>query len=88
MIKNAFISGISQEEKRGSLEFQIISLNNKIIKISSHLELHRKDYLSQRGLRKIIEKQKRLLSYLSKTNSVGYKKLISQLGIRDRLNRN
>nr|YP_010361484.1 ribosomal protein S15 [Cratoxylum arborescens]UNQ87044.1 ribosomal protein S15 [Cratoxylum arborescens] len=86
MIKNSFISGISQEEKeakRGSVEFQIISLTNKIRRLTSHFELHRKDYLSQRGLRKILGKRQRLLSYLSKKNKVGYKELISQLDIRE-----
>nr|YP_009650882.1 ribosomal protein S15 [Laguncularia racemosa]QCF40364.1 ribosomal protein S15 [Laguncularia racemosa]QKG03129.1 ribosomal protein S15 [Laguncularia racemosa]UIS00641.1 ribosomal protein S15 [Laguncularia racemosa]WOE91333.1 ribosomal protein S15 [Laguncularia racemosa] len=86
MIKNSFISVISQEEKkekRGSIEFQIVSFTNKIRRLTSHLELHRKDYLSQRGLRKILGKRQRLLSYFSKKNRVRYKELISQLDIRE-----
>uniref|UniRef100_A0AB39U343 Small ribosomal subunit protein uS15c n=1 Tax=Hydnocarpus kurzii TaxID=3240908 RepID=A0AB39U343_9ROSI len=86
MVKNAFISIISQEDKeenRGSVEFQIGSFTNKIRKLTSHLELHRKDYLSQRGLRKILGKRQRLLSYLAKKNRVRYKELISQLDIRE-----
>nr|YP_009650964.1 ribosomal protein S15 [Hydnocarpus hainanensis]QCY72402.1 ribosomal protein S15 [Hydnocarpus hainanensis] len=86
MVKNAFISIISQEDKeknRGSVEFQIESFTNKIRKLTSHLELHRKDYLSQRGLRKILGKRQRLLSYLAKKNRVRYKELISQLDIRE-----
>nr|YP_010216510.1 ribosomal protein S15 [Elaeagnus pungens]YP_010327340.1 ribosomal protein S15 [Elaeagnus henryi]YP_011017936.1 ribosomal protein S15 [Elaeagnus bambusetorum]AXR94241.1 ribosomal protein S15 [Elaeagnus loureirii]QWT89120.1 ribosomal protein S15 [Elaeagnus umbellata]URT60301.1 ribosomal protein S15 [Elaeagnus macrophylla x Elaeagnus pungens]AXR94325.1 ribosomal protein S15 [Elaeagnus loureirii]AXR94409.1 ribosomal protein S15 [Elaeagnus loureirii] len=86
MVKNSFISVISQEEKeenRGSVEFQILSLSNRIRKLSSHLELHRKDYLSQRGLRKILGKRQRLLSYLSKKNRIRYKELINLLGIRE-----
>nr|YP_009578021.1 ribosomal protein S15 [Bunchosia argentea]QBK32638.1 ribosomal protein S15 [Bunchosia argentea] len=86
MVKNTFISVISQEEKeenRGSVEFQIVGFTNKIRRLTSHLELHRKDYLSQRGLRKILGKRQRLLSYLSKKNRVRYKELISQLDIRD-----
>nr|QCS25421.1 ribosomal protein S15 [Dipentodon sinicus] len=90
MIKNAFISVIFQEKKeenKGSAEFQIFSFTNKIRKLTSHLELHRKDYLSQRGLRKILGKRQRLLSYLSKKDRVRYKKLISQLDIRESKNR-
>nr|YP_010307352.1 ribosomal protein S15 [Tripterygium hypoglaucum]YP_010307438.1 ribosomal protein S15 [Tripterygium regelii]YP_010308599.1 ribosomal protein S15 [Tripterygium wilfordii]YP_010457232.1 ribosomal protein S15 [Celastrus stylosus]YP_010457851.1 ribosomal protein S15 [Celastrus gemmatus]YP_010490273.1 ribosomal protein S15 [Celastrus kusanoi]QXJ80152.1 ribosomal protein S15 [Celastrus orbiculatus]UCU57666.1 ribosomal protein S15 [Tripterygium hypoglaucum]UFR82790.1 ribosomal protein S15 [Tript len=86
MVKNAFISVISQDEKnknKGSVEFQVFSFTNKIRRITSHLELHRKDYLSQRGLRKIIGKRQRLLAYLSKKNEVRYKQLISQLDIRE-----
>lgn len=83
MVKNAFISVISQEENRGSVEFQVVSLTNKIRRLTSHLEFHRKDFLSQRGLRKILGKRQRLLSYLSKKNKVRYKELISQLDIRE-----
>uniref|UniRef100_UPI00315CA10D ribosomal protein S15 n=1 Tax=Mitrephora tomentosa TaxID=1489755 RepID=UPI00315CA10D len=84
MIKNSLISVISQEEKnKGSVEFQIFSFTNKIRRLTSHLELHRRDYLSQRGLRKILGKRQRLLAYLSKKNRVRYKELISQLDIRE-----
>nr|YP_009975364.1 ribosomal protein S15 [Drypetes indica]QNK04705.1 ribosomal protein S15 [Drypetes indica] len=86
MVKNSFISVISQEEKeenRGSVEFQIVRFTNKIGRLTSHLELHRKDYLSERGLRKIIAKRQRLLSYLAKKNRVRYKELISQLDIQE-----
>nr|YP_009581584.1 ribosomal protein S15 [Oxygraphis glacialis]QBK49649.1 ribosomal protein S15 [Oxygraphis glacialis]QFV17942.1 ribosomal protein S15 [Oxygraphis glacialis] len=83
MIKNLLISDISQEEKRGSVEFQVFNFTNKIRRLTSHLELHRKDYLSQRGLRKILGKRQRLLAYLSKKNKVRYKELISNLNIRE-----
>nr|YP_010623723.1 ribosomal protein S15 [Annona mucosa]YP_010623742.1 ribosomal protein S15 [Annona mucosa]WBF97780.1 ribosomal protein S15 [Annona mucosa]WBF97799.1 ribosomal protein S15 [Annona mucosa] len=84
MIKNPLISVIPQEEKnKGSVEFQIFSFTNKIRRLTSHLELHRRDYLSQRGLRKILGKRQRLLAYLSKKNRVRYKELIGQLDIRE-----
>nr|USM10457.1 ribosomal protein S15 [Centaurium erythraea subsp. majus] len=83
MIKNAFISVISKEETRGSVEFQVFSFTNKIRRLTSHLELHKKDYLSQRGLRKILGKRQRLLAYLSKKNRARYKELIGQLSIRE-----
>ncbi|MBN8156735.1 30S ribosomal protein S15 [Vibrio vulnificus] len=86
MTKNSFISVISQEEKKentGSVEFQIVSFTNKIRILTSHLELHRKDFLSQRGFRKILGKRQRLLSYLAKKNRIRYKELIRQLNIRE-----
>nr|YP_009864804.1 30S ribosomal protein S15 [Uvularia grandiflora]ANO44976.1 ribosomal protein S15 [Uvularia grandiflora]ANO45034.1 ribosomal protein S15 [Uvularia sessiliflora]ANO45500.1 ribosomal protein S15 [Burchardia umbellata]QKE32799.1 30S ribosomal protein S15 [Uvularia grandiflora] len=86
MVKNSFISVIAQEEKeetKGSVEFQVFSFTNKIRRLTSHLELHKKDFLSQRGLRRILGKRQRLLAYLSKKNRVRYKKLISQLNIRE-----
>uniref|UniRef100_A0A2L1D9W1 30S ribosomal protein S15 n=1 Tax=Diospyros olen TaxID=413765 RepID=A0A2L1D9W1_9ERIC len=86
MVKNSFISVISQKEKeenRGSVEFQVFSFTNKIRRLTSHLELHKKDYLSQRGLRKILGKRQRLLAYLSKKDRARYKELIGQLNIRE-----
>nr|AVY52577.1 ribosomal protein S15 [Chimaphila japonica] len=84
MVKNTFISVISQKEKiQGSVEFQILSFTNKIRRLTLHLELHKKDYVSQRGLRKIMGKRQRLLAYLSKKNKVRYNKLIGQLNIRE-----
>nr|YP_009486517.1 ribosomal protein S15 [Bauhinia brachycarpa]AWB12740.1 ribosomal protein S15 [Bauhinia brachycarpa] len=84
MVKNPFIPVISQEkENPGSVEFQVLNFTTKIQRLTSHLELHKKDYLSQRGLRKILGKRQRLLSYLSKKNRIRYKKLINQLNIRE-----
>nr|WPX85761.1 ribosomal protein S15 [Aegle marmelos]BEV74696.1 ribosomal protein S15 [Aegle marmelos]BEV74786.1 ribosomal protein S15 [Afraegle paniculata] len=90
MVKNAFISVRVQEKKEknsGAVEFQVFRFTNKIRRLTSHLELHRKDYSSQRGLRKILEKRQRLLAYLSKKNRVRYKELISKLNIRESKNR-
>nr|YP_009247804.1 ribosomal protein S15 [Pritchardia thurstonii]YP_010533207.1 ribosomal protein S15 [Pritchardia pacifica]YP_010855066.1 ribosomal protein S15 [Copernicia baileyana]AMW65770.1 ribosomal protein S15 [Pritchardia thurstonii]UXX44120.1 ribosomal protein S15 [Pritchardia pacifica]WGM65994.1 ribosomal protein S15 [Copernicia baileyana]WGM68728.1 ribosomal protein S15 [Pritchardia pacifica] len=86
MIKNSFISVISQEEKeenKGSVEFQVLNFTSKIRRLTSHLELHKRDFLSQRGLRIILGKRQRLLAYLSKKNRVRYKKLMDQLDIRE-----
>nr|WBK17634.1 ribosomal protein S15 [Zabelia dielsii] len=80
MLKNAFVSIILQEENkenRGSAEFQVVNFTNKIRKLTSHLELHKKDYLSQRGLRKILGKRQRLLAYLSKKNRIRYKENVN-----------
>nr|UZP14487.1 ribosomal protein S15 [Polygonum aviculare] len=71
-----------QEEKKGSVTFQVFCFTNKIRRLTSHLELHKKDYSSQRGLRKILGKRQRLLAYFSKKDEIRYKELISQLNIR------
>nr|YP_010477661.1 ribosomal protein S15 [Polystachya tenuissima]UVI18038.1 ribosomal protein S15 [Polystachya tenuissima] len=86
MFKNSFISVITQEEKEensGSVEFQVFHFTSKIRRLTSHLELHKRDFLSQRGLRIILGKRQRLLTYLSKKNKVRYKKLMDQLDIRE-----
>nr|YP_009424757.1 ribosomal protein S15 [Thrixspermum japonicum]ASU93286.1 ribosomal protein S15 [Thrixspermum japonicum] len=87
--KNSFISVITQEEKEekeensGSVEFQVFHFTSKIRRLTSHLELHKRDFLSQRGLRIILGKRQRLLTYLSNKNKVRYKKLMDQLNIRE-----
>ncbi|YP_009472315.1 ribosomal protein S15 (chloroplast) [Dendrobium catenatum] len=86
MVKNSFISVITQEEKEensGSVEFQVFHFTSKIRRLTSHLELHKRDFLSQRGLRRILGKRQRLLTYLSKKKKVRYKKLMDQLDIRE-----
>nr|YP_010993874.1 ribosomal protein S15 [Dianella ensifolia]WOZ11319.1 ribosomal protein S15 [Dianella ensifolia] len=85
MVKNSFISVIPQEREKncGSVEFQVFGFTDKIRRLTAHLELHKRDFLSQKGLRKILGKRQRLLDYLSKKNRIRYKKLISQLGIRE-----
>ena len=55
----------------------------KIRRLASHLELHKKDFSSLRGLRRLLGKRRRLLAYLAKKNRVRYKKLIGQLNIRE-----
>nr|YP_010961147.1 ribosomal protein S15 [Trachydium souliei]WNH39413.1 ribosomal protein S15 [Trachydium souliei] len=89
MIKNPFSVIFLKEENednKGSVEFQVVSFTNRIRRLTSHLELHKKDYLSQRGLRKILGKRQRLLAYLSKKNRVRYKELIGRLEIRETKN--
>ncbi len=50
----------------GSPEVQIALLSEKITKLSDHLKLHKKDNHSRRGLLQMVNKRRRLLSYLKK----------------------
>nr|YP_010760481.1 ribosomal protein S15 [Cuscuta polyanthemos]WEY30501.1 ribosomal protein S15 [Cuscuta polyanthemos] len=68
---------------RGSVQFQIVNFTKKIYKLTDHLKVHKKDYLSQRGLRKMLGKRQRLLAYLAKSNRTCYNNLILELKIRD-----
>nr|YP_010605372.1 ribosomal protein S15 [Phragmipedium lindenii]WAN80532.1 ribosomal protein S15 [Phragmipedium lindenii] len=90
MVKNSFISVIPQEEKEensGSAEFQVFHFTSKIRRLTLHLELHKRDFLSQRGLLIILGKRQRLLTYLSNKNKGRYKKLVDQLDIREQKTR-
>ncbi|MFY7964423.1 MAG: 30S ribosomal protein S15 [Chitinophagaceae bacterium] len=66
----------------GSIEGQIALLTERILDISSHLKVNKKDFSSQRGLMKMVGQRKRLLSYLAKNNLTGYRQLIEKLGLR------
>nr|YP_009673645.1 ribosomal protein S15 [Cuscuta carnosa]QDF46361.1 ribosomal protein S15 [Cuscuta carnosa] len=80
MIKQKIISA---KANRGSIEFQIVNFTKKIYKLTDHLKFHKKDYLSQRGLRKMLGKRQRLLAYLLKSNQICYNNLILKLRIRE-----
>jgi len=73
---------ISLFEKIGSTEEQITSLTKRVIQLSTHLKIHKKDYTSQRGLRKLLGRRKRLLVYLLHEDLIRYNLLIQKLGIR------
>lgn len=66
----------------GSIESQVALLTERILDISGHLKVNKKDFSTQRGLMKMVGRRKRLLSYLQKHNLIGYRQLIEKLGIR------
>jgi small subunit ribosomal protein S15 len=68
----------------GSPEFQIASITERINYLTSHLQIHPKDFSTRRGLVALVNKRRRLLNYLSRENETKYKDLISSLGIRHR----
>jgi small subunit ribosomal protein S15 len=70
------------QDNSGLTETQISILTQKVARLSSHLKIHKKDYSSQRGLRKLLGKRKRLLSYLSNKDVERYENLLIHLGIR------
>nr|YP_010192260.1 ribosomal protein S15 [Athrotaxis cupressoides]QYB20940.1 ribosomal protein S15 [Athrotaxis laxifolia]QZN07922.1 ribosomal protein S15 [Athrotaxis cupressoides]BBN66333.1 ribosomal protein S15 [Athrotaxis laxifolia] len=69
-------------EQGGSVESQVCYFTSRIKRLTEHLDLHGRDYSSQRGLWKIAGKRKRLLIYLFKKDRLRYKNLIGQLDIR------
>ncbi|HEY5462669.1 MAG TPA: 30S ribosomal protein S15 [Hanamia sp.] len=66
----------------GSIEAQVAILTEKINHISDHLNTHKKDFNTQRGLMQMVGKRKSSLAYLSKHNLTGYRELIEKLGLR------
>uniref|UniRef100_A0A7C4TP28 Small ribosomal subunit protein uS15 n=1 Tax=candidate division WWE3 bacterium TaxID=2053526 RepID=A0A7C4TP28_UNCKA len=63
----------------GSPEVQVALLSEKIAKLSGHLKLHKKDNHSRRGLLQMVNKRRRLLSYLKKKSEERYGALVERL---------
>lgn len=65
----------------GSPEVQIALLSEKIVKLTEHLKEHKKDVHSRRGLLGMVNKRRRLLSYLMKKDLKRYQDIIKKLGL-------
>ena len=72
----------THEKDTGSPEVQVAILTERIRQLTDHLNTHRKDRSSLRGLQKLVGQRRRLLKYLSRTDLSRYQELISQVGLR------
>jgi len=66
----------------GSVEVQIAMLTQRINELSTHLDTHKKDNHSRRGLLQMVGKRKRLLSYLKDNDFSSYEKVVKTLELR------
>lgn len=71
------------ETDTGSTSVQIALLTKRIEELQSHFKEHKKDYHSRTGLLQIVSDRKKLLSYLKKSDSAAYQKLVKELNLRD-----
>jgi len=66
----------------GSPESQVALFSYRINHLTSHLKLNHKDYSTERALRMLVGKRRRLLDYLKEKEIEKYRSLIKELGIR------
>ena len=66
----------------GSVEVQVAVLTAQINRLTEHLKTHPHDFHSNRGLRKMVGKRTRFLSYLKEEDINRYRDLIKKLGLR------
>ena len=66
----------------GSAAVQIGLLSDKINKLSEHFKKFKKDKHSSRGLTKSVNRRKRLLAYLSKSDPELYNNILKKLKLR------
>jgi small subunit ribosomal protein S15 len=66
----------------GSPEVQVAILSERIKNLTDHLQVHKKDFHSRRGLLIMVGQRRRLLDYVKKRDQPRYEGLIERLGLR------
>jgi small subunit ribosomal protein S15 len=66
----------------GSPEVQVAILSERIRNLTTHLESHKKDFHSRRGLLVMVGQRRSLLDYLKRSDASRYESLIGRLGLR------
>jgi small subunit ribosomal protein S15 len=66
----------------GSPESQIALFSYRISHLTEHLKSNHKDYNTERSLKMLVGKRRRLLDYLVKNDIERYRHIIKELGIR------
>ena len=81
--KKAIVEEYRQKDgDTGSPEVQIALLTQEILELNAHLQIHKHDYHSRRGLLKKVGHRRNLLKYLAKKDVQRYRDLIKKLGLR------
>ena len=81
---NATTDAKRHDTDTGSPEYQVALFTSRINKLTGHLKKNQHDFHSRRGLLKMVAKRKKLLDYLARTDEKAYKKIVKQLGLRER----
>ncbi len=71
-----------KEGDTGSPEVQIALLTERMARLQAHLEEHKHDFHSRRGLLKMVGRRRSLLDYLKATDINRYRAICEALGIR------
>ena len=66
----------------GSPEVQVAILTERIRNLTEHLQTHKKDFHSRRGLLIMVGLRRRLLEYTKRKSQERYETLIKRLGLR------
>ncbi|MBU3854786.1 MAG: 30S ribosomal protein S15 [Candidatus Paraprevotella stercoravium] len=66
----------------GSAESQIALFAYRISHLTEHLKKNHKDYSTERALKMLVGKRRRLLDYLIRVDIERYRAIIKELGIR------
>lgn len=72
----------THEGDTGSPEVQIAIFDRRIKQLQEHLNTHKHDESSRRGLLRLVGKRRRLLAYLRKNHPDRYRVILERLGLR------
>jgi small subunit ribosomal protein S15 len=72
----------THEKDTGSPEVQIALLTTRINDLNEHLQTHKKDFHSRRGLLRMVGHRRALLNYLRELDVERYRVVIDKLGLR------
>ncbi len=72
----------TQESDTGSPEVQCSILTERIVNLTGHIKVHKKDFSTARGLLKLVGQRRRLLNYVKGISVARYQSLIERLGLR------
>jgi len=72
----------THEGDNGSPEVQAALFTQRILQLSEHLKLNKKDNHSRRGLLQLIGKRRRILAFLESKDQERYSELIKRLGLK------
>ncbi|MFZ4461768.1 MAG: 30S ribosomal protein S15 [Patescibacteria group bacterium] len=81
--KKVLMSEFAQHKgDTGSPEVQVAILTDSIENLKLHLDTHKKDNHSRRGIMLMVAKRRKLLNYLKKKDTARYETLIAKLELR------
>jgi len=81
--KTAIVKEFGSNEKDvGSTEVQVAILTQRVNELTEHLKLHKNDHSSRRGLLALVNRRRRLLTYLQRLSFERYTALIQRLNLR------
>jgi small subunit ribosomal protein S15 len=66
----------------GSAESQVALFSYRIGHLTEHLKKNKKDHVTQRSLKMLIGKRRRILDYLQETDIERYRNIVKELNLR------
>ena len=72
----------SNEQDTGNTKVQIAILTQRILELTDHMKINKKDHHTRLGLMKLVGNRRRLLKYLERKDITTYRTFIKEVGIR------